>query len=437
LADKIFGIFNNNSYFWKKLITLGVICYTIKLYKINRMKKISILLSLFLTTSLFAQNSPILWRNDRTGIYNETGLLKSWPDGGPQLLWYYNALGDGHASVSIANEKVYVTGMTDGKGYLYVFDTSGKLLNKKKYGPEWTPSYPGSRGAVTINDGKLYIHTATGVIYCFDEQTLNLVCQKDFLKEFGGRNIRWGLNESLLIVGDKLIVTPGGPTHNIVALNKANGNLIWSSKGIGVLSSYCSPLYISDQQVPQIVTMMSTHIVGVDIANGNTLWSYPHENMRQIHPNTPVYHNNMVLCTSGYGKGSVMLRLTNGGRSVEKVWESKDLETKTGGVVRIGNYAYGSGDNSKYWYCMDWNTGETKYRDRSFGVGVTIAADGMLYCYSENGQIALVRPTPEKFDIVSKFPITMGTDQHWAHPVIYNGVMYVRHGNTLMAYKIK
>ncbi|MCL2739381.1 MAG: alcohol dehydrogenase, partial [Bacteroidales bacterium] len=84
-----------------------------------------------------------------------------------------------------------------------------------------------------------------------------------------------------------------------------------------------------------------------------------------------------------------------------------------------------------------WNTGETKYRDRSFGVGVTIAADGMLYCYSENGQIALVRPTPEKFDIVSKFPITMGTDQHWAHPVIYNGVMYVRHGNTLMAYKIK
>ena len=134
-----------------------------------------------------------------------------------------------------------------------------------------------------------------------------------------------------------------------------------------------------------------------------------------------------------------MLRLTNGGRNVEKVWESLELESKHGGMVKIGNYVYGSGDeNNKSWFCLDWKTGETKYKDNTFGVGATIAADGMLYCYSETKkEMALVRATSEKFDLISKFPITLGTGTHWAHPVIYQGVLFVRHGDALMAYNIK
>jgi hypothetical protein len=134
-----------------------------------------------------------------------------------------------------------------------------------------------------------------------------------------------------------------------------------------------------------------------------------------------------------------MLRLTNGGRSVEKVWELTELESRTGGVVKIGNYAYVGGDpGNKFWYCVDWNTGEIKYKDNTLTAnGVLIANDDMLYCYSERGEMALVKITPEKFDMVSMFPITLGTAQHWAHPVIYRGVLYVRHGNTLMAYRIK
>jgi len=110
-----------------------------------------------------------------------------------------------------------------------------------------------------------------------------------------------------------------------------------------------------------------------------------------------------------------------------------------GGAIKFGNYVYATGhESSRYWHCVDWNTGKTMYKSNLLGgQGVTIAADGMLYCYSEKGDMALVRPTPEKFDVVSQFRITMGTDQHWAHPVIYDGVLYVRHGNTLMAYKIK
>ena len=387
--------------------------------------------------SLSAQNN-IQWRGEnRTGIYNETGLLKSWPKEGPQLLWHFDGLNEGHSSVAIDANKIYVTGMTGDTGYLYVLDMNGKLLTKKEYGKEWAESYNGSRGTVTVNDGKVYLTSGAGFLICLDQNTLDIVWQKDIQSDFGSKNIKWGITESPLIVNEKIIFTPGGEEYNVVALNKIDGSLIWSCAGEGDLSAYCSPFYIEDQQVPQVVTMTADHILGIDIATGNKLWSYEQKNRWSVHANTPVYGDNMLLCTSGYGKGSTMLRLTNGGRSVEKAWELEDIDSRIGAMVKIGDYVYGSGDNNKYWFCVDWKTGEIKYKDKSLPTGVTIAADGMLYCYSDKGDMALARITPEKFDLISQFPITLGTDQHWAHPVIYQGILYVRHGDSLIAYKVK
>ena len=401
------------------------------------MKTRFFLVAICVAFSLTAQNT-IQWRGEnRTGIYNEQGLLKSWPEKGPQLLWHYDGLGEGHSSVAIDANKIYITGMTKDIGYLYVFDLNGKLLNKKEYGKEWSKNYNGPRETVTINEGKLYILTGTGFLICMNQETLDILWQKDIVVDFEGKNIAWGVNESPLIVGEKVILTPGGKENNVVALNKNDGSLIWACAGEGDLSAYCSPLYIEKIEIPQIVTMMANHILGIDISTGEKLWSFKYENQRRIHPNTPIYHDNMLLCTSGYGKGSVMFRFTDGGRSVEKVWEETEFGAKTGAMVKVGDNIYGSGDNSKFWFCVDWETGEIKYRDNAIAVGVVIAADDMLYCYSEKGEMALVKATPEKFDLISKFPITLGTQQHWAHPVIYQGVLYVRHGDTLMAYEIK
>ena len=398
---------------------------------------VAISVAVFYVLNLSAQD-VIQWRGiDRTGIYKETGLMKSWPAKGPEMLWHYDGLGEGHSSVAIANNKIYITGLVDGSGHLFVFDMDGKLLNKKSYGDEWDRSYNGARGTVTISEGKLYVYSGTGNLVCFDENSLNIIWKKNIVTDFKGSNIQWGVNESPLIIGEKVIITPGGKANNVVALNKHTGNIIWACAGEGDLPAYCSPLYIDEQQVPQIVTMTSKHIMGINAQTGEKLWSFAYNNMRNIHPNTPIYSDNMLLCVLGYGKGSIMLRLTNGGRSVERVWESKEFDSKTGGAVKIGNYVYGSGDNHKYWFCLDWKTGEQRYKDRSIAVGAVIAVDDMLYCYSDKGEMALVKATPEKFDIVSKFPITLGTEQHWAHPVIYNGVLYVRHGNTLMAYRVR
>lgn len=401
------------------------------------MRKVLIVCLSFIALSLSAQDN-IQWRGtDRTGIYQEAGLLKSWPANGPTLLWHYDGLGEGHSSVAVGSDKLYITGLTDGKGHIFVFDLNGKLLNKKEYGPEWVESYNGPRGTLTLNDGKIYLISGLGHIYCFDQQSLNLLWQKNLLQEYKAGNITWGINEAPLIVGDKVIATPGGKQHNMVALNKNTGQLIWSSPGKGDLSAYCSPLYIGDQEVPLIVTMTANHIIGVNADTGKLLWSHENKNRHSIHANTPVYGDNMVLFTSGYGRGSTMLRLTNGGRSVEQAWYAKELDNRIGAMVKVGDYVYGSGDSSRFWFCVDWKTGDIKWKERGLAMGNIIANDDMLYMYTDRGNMILARATPEKLDIVSRYPITMGTEQHWAHPVLYKGVMYVRHGNTLIAYKVR
>ena len=402
------------------------------------MRSTFFLFTLSVAFSLTAQNT-IGWRNDRTGVYQEKDLLKSWPTDGPELLWRYNGLGPGYSSVSIDNDKIFVTGYHNGKGYLYVLNLDGTLRNKIEYGSEWdSDGYVGSRSAVMHDDGKLYVVSGLAKLFCFDIQSLKLLWKKDYIKEYGAKNTAHGWNGPPLIVDEKLIIAPGGKDYHIVALNKSTGELIWSSKGAteNDMAGYATCIYIGDQQTPQVVAMMADHIIGVDISNGKLLWSYYHTNRFREHPNTPEYFNGMVLGMSDYGKGSEMLRLTNGGKSVEKVWENTNLSHKTGNTLRIGNYVWGSGERTS-WHCVDWNTGKTLYSDQTISVGCIIAADGLLYCYGEKGEMALVKPNPDKFEIISKFPITLGTGEHWAHPVIYQGILYVRHGDTLMAYKIK
>jgi outer membrane protein assembly factor BamB len=376
------------------------------------------------------------WRGKmRNGEYAETGLLKKWPDAGPQLLWNFDGLGEGYASAAIADNKIYVTGMSDSTGMLYVLDIQGKLLNSKAYGLEWNTNYNGSRSTVHVNDGKLYIFSGRGVLTCLDEKTLNTVWTKDLLVDFDGNNLKFGMTESPLIIGDTLYATPGGQKNNVIALNKHTGALIWSSTGTGKPSTYCSPQYIVDSEIPAVVNAIDSSLVAFNARTGELLWEVDQKNPYGHSPNTPIYADGCLFSTTGGGIGSVLLRLTNGGRSVEKVW-TNEMDNKIGGAVKVGDYVYGSGEKNRYWYCIDWHTGKTVYKDSKIGVGNVIAADGMLYCYSDRGEMALVEATPEKFNIVSQFKITLGTAQHWAHPVIYRGVLYVRHGNTLMAYKI-
>jgi hypothetical protein len=400
------------------------------------MNRLILLLTMVSVSMMMSAQENSQWRGEnRDGIYNETGLLTQWPEGGPELLWHNDELGEGYSSAAIANDKIYITGMIDSTGYLFVFDLKGNMLSKKDYGLEWNENYNGSRSAVNVNDGRLYIFTGRGVLLCYDEKTLDLIWSKNFMKDFDGSQLKFGITESHLIVGDILYATPGGENNNMVALNKRTGDVLWSSKGTGKPSTYCSPQYVDNQEMPMIVNAIDSSLVAINARTGELLWEIDQKNPYGMSPNTPIYMDKKIFSTTGGGIGSMLLQITDGGKKIEKLW-SNEMDNKMGGAVKVGNYIYGSGEKNRYWYCIDWNTGETVYKDNKIGVGNVIACNGMLYCYSDRGEMALVKPGADKFDIMGKFNITMGTNQHWAHPVIYKGVLYVRHGSTLMAYKI-
>ena len=221
-----------------------------------------------------------------------------------------------------------------------------------------------------------------------------------------------------------------------MALNSKTGETIWSCSGLGELSAYCTPLLVKLPSRQLLVTHTASHVIGIDASSGKMLWNFPHPNQYSVHPNTPIYQDCSLFVFSGYGQGGEKLKLSADGSSVTKEWEIKSFDSRMGGAVLIDGYLYGSGDNGRSWQCIDWKTGEQKYSSTEVAKGAVIAANNKLIGYSEKGELFMAETNPSGLKIISKTKITLGSDQHWAHPVINNGVLYVRHGNVLIAYKI-
>jgi outer membrane protein assembly factor BamB len=402
-------------------------------------KAIHLVFLLLLSWPLFIDaQTPTKWRGPyQNGFYPETGLLKEWPDQGPAIKWHYDELGEGYSSPAFANDRIYISGMEGTLGYVYSLTMEGKLIWKAPYGREFHTSYPGSRSTPVIAGDYLYMLSGLGQLTCMSSLSGRLHWQKHLFKDFDGRSIQWGLNETVVIDGDRLICTPGGRRYNIIALNRFDGNLIWSSRGLGEESSYCTPLMVNLEDRKLLVTHTEKHILGLDADNGNVLWSHPHTNTYNIHPNTPIFYDNAVFCFSGYGQGGVLLQLNNDGSSITKQWFCETLDSRMGGAVLIDERIYGSGDRNREWQCVDWRTGNVLYESKEIGNGVVITAEGLLYLYSQRGELALVNPAPNGFEIISEIRVSLGSGQHWAHPVIHEKTLYVRHGDTLIAYNIR
>jgi outer membrane protein assembly factor BamB len=395
-----------------------------------------IILGFIAGTGLYSQEIA-QWRGpNRDGIYNETGLLKQWPKNGPAMLWSNEKLGNGHASVAVTKTRVFAAGTNDETGFIVAFDHSGKQIWKTDYGKEWDESFPGVRSAPLFYIDKVYTLSSFGELVCMDAEKGNILWQVNLTEAYDGENIKWGYTENLLIDDNKLYCTPGGKNDNVLALNKDTGKLIWKSKGNSEKSAYCSPMIIKLANRKILVTHTENSIIGIDAADGKFLWSFSHPNEWSVQPNTPIYHDGMLYCTSGYGQGGVMLKLSPDGSSVTQVWRNKQLDPKMGGMVLVNERIYGSGDNNRKWYCLDWKTGELLFSSDMMKRGDVIYADGLLYCYDDGGTMGLVEPGANEFKLISSFEVPLGDDQHWAHPVIYDKKLYIRHGTALMVYDI-
>lgn len=406
---------------------------------------LSIILFSMLTSVVGAQEISEWREENRTGISAETGLLKSWPAGGPTLVWSNLDLSRGHSSVSFGNNKIYTTGFSGKDDILYALDMNGKIVWQTVFGRAWTQSNPESRATPTVEGNRVYCSSGSGDLACIDGTTGKIIWSYKASELHKGTFGSWGIAESLLIDGDKVFYSPGGPETMTIALNKTTGNLIWKSASLNDKPGYVSPVIINFAGKKMIINVSLGHVFAVDPSTGDIIWKVAHlagdSRWDLIKCVTPLFDNGRVYVTGGYDTGGMMIDIAKDGKSAKVAWTDQVLDVHHGGVVLVNGYIYGSnwlsnGDGN--WCCIEWNTGKKMWEEHWKNKGSIIAADGLLYIYDErSGFSGLLTPNPDKFDLVSSFKFKGGSGPYWAHPVIHNGVLFLRHGEALMAYDIK
>jgi len=388
------------------------------------------------------------WRGPgRTGIYSETGLLKSWPSTGPKLIWEAEGIGPGHSSATVTNDAVYITGVRGDKDLLTAFTLDGKKKWDVEYGRKsQSPNYPESRCTPTFAYGKIFVVSGAGELTCVSSEG-KILWSVDHYSKYGASVPRFVISESPVVVDNKVIVSPGGPKAAMVAFNVNNGNVVWETESLNEEAQYVNPLLIERGGRKLIITHTPTLVIAVNAADGKIVWKF---NFKSVNNNpgegrnyiqTPIYKDGYLFVANGYGQTAAKLRLFDDGRAPELVWKNPEINPHVGGMVLLGNYLYSSThDNNSMgrWICVDWNTGKTMWTTNWNNKGSIISADGMLYIYEERqGNVALVKPNQEKLDIVSEFRVEKGTGPYWSHPVIDKGRLFLRHGDYMAVYSVK
>jgi len=379
----------------------------------------------------------------------DTGLLKTWPEGGPQRIWEATGIGEGYSCVAIARGKIYVTGEIDGDCVITALDSDGNKVWTQKNGKAWAGSYPGTRSTPTITgDGLLYHESGIGNLVSLKADTGEVVWSVNILEEFDGRNITWGLAESPLVAGDLVICTPGGEEVSMVALDRKTGKAVWKCRGAKDKPGYASPILVDYQGLKQIVTVMAQSAVGVRASDGKLLWRYPHKVYADENILTPLFQDGFLILSGCVRKGSTSLRLSVSDNecSVMQQWHNETLDNKQGGMVLVNGRLYGYaelGSRRAPWVCVDFKTGETIFRSAplkssyKYKSGSLTYADGMFYLYSDNGNVAVAKATDTGFEVTGRLQIEEpGERPTWAHPVVCGGRLYVRYGDKLGAYDI-
>lgn len=388
------------------------------------------------------------WRGPgRTGVYTETGLLKSWPAPGPSLLWEATGIGPGYSSATVTDNAIYITGIRGDKDKLTAFTQDGKKKWDVDYGTmSKVNSAPESRCTPTFYNGKIYVVSGSGELACVSTEG-KILWTVDYYTKYKSAVPRFGISESPVAVDNKVIVTPGGDVAAMVAFNADNGKVVWETPSLKEGSQYVNPLLIEHNGTKIIITHTPTWIIGVNAADGKLLWKFnfgsvnPDQKGGRNYIHTPIYKDGYLFAANGYGQTSAKIKINFDGKNPELVWKNPDINPHVGGMVLIGNYIYSSthDNNSKgRWICVDWNTGKTMWITDWNNKGSIIADDGLIYIYEEkSGNVGLVRPDSQKLDVISSFRITKGTGPYWAHPVINKGRLFLRHGDYLAVFNIK
>lgn len=394
------------------------------------------------------------WRGANSdGISQEKGLLTEWPEGGPKVAWQVDTLGDGYSSLAIADGRIFTQGNVVGEGRILCLKESDGSLIWSVHPPLESRLYKhgkgdGGRGTLTVDNGLVYAEGGGGDVTCLKADSGEVVWTKHLKDDLGGSVPGWGFSESPTIDGNNVIVTPGGKDGAVVALNKLTGEVVWRSSDVGDKAHYCTAVVVESHGVRQVITFTggtgnkrepgaSPRVVGLDAETGDLLWSYEKSANRTANVSTPLFHNDAVFSASAYGTGGGLARLTktNDGFVAEPAYFENKIQNHHGGLVLVDGFVYGTG--SKTLICMNFETGEIVWQERSAGKGAVTYADGHIYLYGEKNKVALVEANPKEYVEKGMFAVEKGKFPTWAHPVVANGRLYLRDMEKLTAYDIK
>ena len=385
------------------------------------------------------------WRGpDRNARSKETGLLKTWPKGGPPLVWKARGLGVGYSTPSVAGGRVFVMGNREQTECVVCLDAqTGNTLWTADVGPvrkEKNDDPPGPRCTPTVDGALVYALGRSGDLVCLETATGKEVWRKDLRKDFDGEVGPFNYCESPLIDGDQLFCTPGGKT-SCVALDKKTGAVRWRTEVPGGKAGYASPIVVEFGGTRQYIHLLSCGLVGISAAEGKLLWRYNKPSSKN-NACTPIFHDGSVFAASGYDPGTAIIQLRapekqGGTFRAEEVFFTQKMLTTYGGMVLSEGHLYGSlGDMLG---CVELKSGNVVWTDRGPGKGSVAWADGRLYYRNErNGTTFLVEPNPKEYVEQGRLEQPERSKHPaWAHPVIANGRLFLHDQDLLLCYDLK
>ena len=396
-----------------------------------------------ISPTLFANNHDWpQWRGpDRSDVSKETGLLKTWPRGGPKRVWLYTNAGNGYSGPAIANGKFFILGTRAGSEILLILDANtGKELVATKLGAVLDNNWgDGPRGTPTVDGDRVYAMSGMGDLVCLDIAGGKIQWQTS-MEDLGGERPNWGYTESVLVDGAQVVCTPGGSKGAVAALDKMTGKVLWQSKEFTDPAHYSSIVPAQINGAPQYVQRTEKTVVGISPRDGKLLWKTSFPGRTAVIP-TPIVRGNEVYVTAGYGAGCKLVRI-EADNQVTEVYQNKVMKNHHGGVILVGDHIYGYADPG--WACQDFKTGDPVWNHRKFGKGAIGYADGMLYCLEESsGTVALVEASPKgwnehgRFTLDPQTKIRSSSGRIWTHPVVSNGKLYLRDQDLIYCYDVK
>lgn len=392
------------------------------------------------------------WRGpQRDGISPEKGLLDSWPAQGPPLAWKTSGLGGGFSSVAVTQGKIFTMGQFGGSDKLIALDAkNGSQLWATNAGtPEGAPN-----STPTVDRDLVFGVTFGGDLLCAESATGKEVWKKSFRRDFGGTMMSgWGYSESVLVDGDRVICTPGSQQAMLAALDRRTGRVLWTTKMLSRSGSkgsdgaaYSSIVISHAAGTKQYVQLVGRGVIGVDASNGELLWGYNDIANGTANIPTPIVRDDFVFCSTGYGEGgTALLRLTKerGRINPQVVYYLPASKTQNhhGGAILLGKHIYmGHGHSNGFPLCLEFLTGKDVWRPgRGPGSGSAAVAyaDGHLYFRYENGVMALIEATPDRYRVKGQFQIAIKNGESWPHPAIADGKLYLRDQDELACYDIR